>query len=130
MLFTTPERDRAWELQKNADNIQHQRHTIFLLAQTFLFLGIASQPDPPQFRYVLVVFGSVLAILWCVVANRLEVRMDRMRKTLEGDPVFDDYDKAVGRNDPFSGRLVFNFYLPISTLLSWLAILVIMCTTR
>ncbi|MDO8496821.1 MAG: hypothetical protein Q7S43_05220 [bacterium] len=115
MLFLTPERDRAWALQKNADYMQHQRHTIFLLAQTFLFLGIASQPNPPQIRYVLAAFGSVLAVLWCIVANRLEKYMDKMRKVMEGDPVFDEYDKAVGRRDPLGGRLVFNFYLPIST---------------
>lgn len=124
----TDEQNMAWEYHKNADYMQHQRHTIFLLAETFLFLAFVQPEEPFLMRAVLALLGFWFAVLWRIVAERLEARLEAMRKILLKAPAGEDYWSAAQRNDFFSGRGVFNKLLPVSTALGWILLFIIAAT--
>lgn len=114
----------AWRYHQNADSIQHQRHIIFILAQTIFFGGFAGSAREPNVQWLVVALGSVSAILWCGVANTLERRLDAMRTVLKADPVWRRYKGAVSGSHLLGGRAVFNWWLPILTFLAWMYLLV------
>lgn len=110
---------RAWQYHAKADDLQHQRHIIFVLAQTIFFLCFAALGRDSILAGFLPPLGIVFAILWWRVADLLEVRLDAMRKLLKADRVWEIYIDAASQRDLFGGRHVFNHWLPVLTILSW-----------
>lgn len=120
--YTDDDRRRAWLYHQNADQIQHQRHIIFVLIETILFAAFG-QTTPNVLAWIVAVVGMVVAALWCGVASMLERRLDAMRDVLKSDPIWNRYTDAVSMRHPLGGRRVFNVWLPSLTIALWLLLL-------
>ena len=119
--YTADEVRQAWQYHQNADHIQHQRHIVFVLVETILFSAFGrTEPQVPN--WIVALAGVLVAGLWCGVANTLEYRLDAMRRVLEMDRIWKEYIEAVSTQNLLGGRLVFNWILPILTVLLWAAV--------
>jgi hypothetical protein len=118
----------AWRLHRNADSMQHQRHMMFIVGQSIFFAGFVTATAydrvPAVFCYVLGGVGLTQAILWMVGSNMLEKRLDAMRRILTAEnPTWREYQQAVSLYHPFGGRVVFNWYLPLATIVAWIILI-------
>jgi hypothetical protein len=113
----------AWRYHQNADTIQHQRHIIFILAQTIFFTGFAVSKNQ-LIQGLVLGLGLAFAFLWWRVACLLEKRLDAMRAILREDPIWQIYIDAVKQKALFGGRCVFNWWLPGLTFLGWISVII------
>ena len=123
--MSTPndEAQRAWVYYQHADNLQHQRHNIFILAQTILVAAYTAFAQAPWYTKVLIAsIGALYALLWWRLAERVSKGMDNLSDKLKNaDPIYNDYLDSLGPG--FSGRTILNQIIPISTLIAWVVML-------
>jgi hypothetical protein len=68
------DRERAWAYYQHADNLQHQRHSIFIVAQSIFFAAYAQ--DPAGVGPIVAAVGIVYAVIWWYLSQRLSDGMD------------------------------------------------------
>lgn len=117
--YTDDELDRAWRYHSNADSIQHQRHIVFVAIETILFAAFGrTEPQIPD--GLIAIVGAAIALIWCGVANTLELRLKAMRDILKADRIWQEYIGAVSTYyNPLGGFIVFNWVLPLITFVLW-----------
>ena len=115
---------RAWLYYQHADNLQHQRHNIFILAQTILAAAYAGFAQAPWYTKVLIAsIGAFYALMWWLLTERVSKGMNCLSNKLkEADPIYQSYLDSLGRG--ISGRTILNKIIPISTLIAWVVVLV------
>ena len=111
----------AWRLHRNADSLQHQRHSMFILGQSIFFAAFGTNIETPgAFRHVVAALGVSWAILWIVVAFSLERRLDAMRKILrEHNNTWNEYEASVAIKHLGGGRIVLGVILPLLVVAAW-----------
>lgn len=114
----------AWVYYQHADSLQHQRHNIFILAQTILtaaYIGFAQAPLLT--KVLLASIGAAYALMWFLLAERVSKGMTALSfKYLEKDEVYKHYLDSLG--SMLSGRTILNRIMPISTFIAWGIVLV------
>lgn len=114
----------AWVYYQHADSLQHQRHNIFILAQTILtaaYVGFAQAPT--QTKVLLASIGAAYALMWFMLAERVSKGMTALScKYLEKDMVYKHYLDSLGWMP--SGRTILNRIMPISTFIAWGIVLI------
>lgn len=118
-------RDLAWSYYQHADNLQHQRHNIFVVTQSIFFAAFAQAPD--YVAYVLIIVGIFYAILWSRASERMSDGMAAIsRKYIEpGNEVYTDYLLGLDRKIRTSGRTTMNLLIPGTMGSAWLVLAVV-----
>ena len=123
----TEQRERAWAYYQHADNLQHQRHNIFIVAQSIFFAAYAQ--DASGVGPIVAVLGIIYGVLWWYLSQRLSDGMTALSKLyLEpsqgggGDEVYGIYLAGIKSNKYFSGRTILNVVVPWLAVAAWLAV--------
>ena len=119
---------RAWDLYKHMDILQHQRHSIFIVAQSIFFAAFAAaHKNSPAVGLVVVVVGVLYALLWFFLAYRLGKGMESICKQYiqPNSPIWATFESGLKRGGPLSGHLVLNVLFPWLTLLAWLFLIIV-----
>jgi hypothetical protein len=117
---TSDQISKAWMYYQHADSLQHQRHNIFILAQTILtaaYVGFAQAPTPT--KVLLATIGAAYALMWFMLTERVSKGMDALSdKYLEEDEdkIYKHYLDSLGWMP--SGRTILNRIMPISTFIA------------
>lgn len=126
---------RAWDYYQHADNLQHQRHNIFIVAQSILFATFVQECS--KVGPVVAFVGITYALLWWWLSERLSDGMyglaERyLKKSAPYIVYLDGLDtptKVPRRIIPkcvirrLSGRTVLNVIVPGLSLVAWVLIL-------
>lgn len=128
----THQQKAAWEYYQHADNLQHSRHNIFIVAQSIFFTAYATASKDVAVWPVIVALGIVTGVLWLCLSERLYAGMKALsegylepneKKKVTGDPIYGEYLSALAKSRLPSGRFILNIALPGITVAAWLVLL-------
>ena len=123
-----PDTDQAlaWDIYKHMDILQHQRHSISIVAQSIFFAAYAAaHMNSPAVGSVVADVGLVYAVLWFFLAYRLGKGMESVRKQYieQDNPIWATFESGLKQGGPLSGHLVLNVLIPLLTILAWLVLI-------
>jgi hypothetical protein len=110
--------DKAWLYYQQADNLQHQRHAVFIVAQSIFFAAFTQAPT--LLRYTVAAVGALLCVLWWYITERVSDGMTELNNNyLAKDDVYPTYLIGLERRKTTSGRFILNKALPWVTFVAW-----------
>lgn len=119
---TPDDRDRALEIYQYADAVSHNRHNIFVVAQSILigaFGVVSASAHSPGIKSVLVITGLIFVVAWWYISWRLGRKITRLEDKYlvceGGDPVWMHFQGSTGRKKSrwtYGGPLVLTWVLP------------------
>ena len=112
----------AWQYYVHADNLNHQRHGIFMLAQSIFFAAFASSSFSTG--VVLAVVGVCSALLWNVSSTRLQSGLEYfLKKKSDNDELMQGYFDALNENNRVHAKYVFHWIFPWMFVAAWIALI-------
>ena len=111
-------RDDAWNYYQYADNLLHQRHAIFLVAQSIFFAAFTSANND-NIQWVVAVLGVLISVLWIAISERLQAGLAYFRRHIN-EPLFEGYFGALDAHSRFTARLILHWILPVTMGIAWL----------
>ena len=113
-------RDDAWNYYQYADNLLHQRHSIFLIAQSIFFAAFTSA-DKENVQWVVAILGVLIASLWFVISERLQAGLTYFRKHIShSESIFEGYFNALDKHSRLTARIILHMILPALMASAWL----------
>lgn len=85
--------DNAWKFYQHADSINATRFNFFMVAESMFILAYSSVKDNPDWlKLLLIISGLIITILWLVITNNIQEKMDKLNeKYLKKDMIYGYY---------------------------------------
>ncbi len=113
-------RDDAWNYYQYADNLLHQRHSIFIVAQSIFFAAF-TQTDNVNIQSVVAVLGVLLAVLWYAISERLQAGLNYFREHIRpADNLFEGYFTTLDNHSRLTARIILHIVLPAAMGGAWI----------